>query len=48
MPPGFDGSAMNNMFSNPAFQNMAQSLMQNPEFKDKMDGMMKNETLMQV
>lgn len=48
MPPGFDGAAMNNMFSNPAFQNMAQSLMNNPEFKQKMDGMMKNETLMQV
>ena len=38
--------AMNNMFQNPAFQKMATSLMENPEFKQKMDDMMKNETLM--
>lgn len=38
--------AMNGMFQNPAFQKMAQSLMDNPEFKQKMDDMMKNETLM--
>jgi len=48
MPPGFDPAAMNSMFSNPAFQNMAQGLMNNPEFKEKMENMMKNETLMQA
>ena len=35
------------MFQNPAFQNMANNLMSNPEFKTRMDDMMKNETLMQ-
>eukprot|EP00284_Hemiselmis_tepida_P009959 CAMPEP_0174927876 /NCGR_PEP_ID=MMETSP1355-20121228/21823_1 /TAXON_ID=464990 /ORGANISM="Hemiselmis tepida, Strain CCMP443" /LENGTH=287 /DNA_ID=CAMNT_0016174009 /DNA_START=40 /DNA_END=903 /DNA_ORIENTATION=- len=47
MPPGFNADAMSGMFQNPAFQNMAKSLMDNPEFKKKMDDMMKNETLMQ-
>ncbi|EKX37530.1 hypothetical protein GUITHDRAFT_116339 [Guillardia theta CCMP2712] len=44
--PGLNMDAMNSMFTNPAFQQMAQNLMNNPEFKQRMDDMMKNETLM--